>query len=154
MTGCYQQRAGGLECAIGVGNVGRYDDAVRLAQQHDLGLPAEQNQLVRGLKQAGYATAICGKWHLGYEDKFSPNRHGFDYALYCVGGGMDYFRHVENPPSSMPALRLNGKRIERPGYFTDLVADESFLAASPRRERLARGPRRKPIPAPDCPGFG
>jgi arylsulfatase A-like enzyme len=125
MTGRYQQRVGGLECAIGVGNVGRYDDAVRLARQHDLGLPAEQNQLVRGLKQAGYATAICGKWHLGYEDKFSPNQHGFDYAFYCLGGGMDYFHHVEDPPGYLPVLRLNGKPIERPGYFTDLVADES-----------------------------
>jgi N-acetylgalactosamine-6-sulfatase len=125
MTGRYQQRVGGLECAIGVGNVGRYDDAVRLAQQHDLGLPAEQNQLVCGLKQAGYATAICGKWHLGYEDKFSPNRHGFDWAFYSLGGGMDYFHHVEDPPGYLPVLRLNGKPIERPGYFTDLVADES-----------------------------
>jgi N-acetylgalactosamine-6-sulfatase len=125
MTGRYQQRVGGLECAIGVGNVGRYDDAIRLAGQHDLGLPAEQNQLLRGLKQSGYPAAICGKWHLGYEDKFSPNRHGFDYALYCVGGGMDYFHHVEDPPNYLPALRLNGQPIKRPGYFTDLVAEDS-----------------------------
>ena len=125
MTGRYQQRVGGLECAIGVGNVGRYDDAIRLAQQHDLGLPADQNQLVRGLKQAGYAAAICGKWHLGYEDKFSPNSHGFDFAFYCLGGGTDYFHHVEDPPEYLPVLRLNGKPIKRPGYFTDLVAEES-----------------------------
>ena len=31
LTGRYPQRAGGLECAIGTGNVGRYDDAIRLA---------------------------------------------------------------------------------------------------------------------------
>ena len=40
LTGRYQQRAGGLECAIGTGNVGRYDDAIRLADQRQLGLPA------------------------------------------------------------------------------------------------------------------
>ena len=33
MTGRYQQRVGGLECALGIGNVGRYDDAIRLANQ-------------------------------------------------------------------------------------------------------------------------
>ena len=29
LTGRYQQRVGGLECAIGTGNVGHYDDAIR-----------------------------------------------------------------------------------------------------------------------------
>jgi arylsulfatase A-like enzyme len=33
LTGRYQQRVGGLECAIGIGSVGRYDDAIRLAAQ-------------------------------------------------------------------------------------------------------------------------
>src|SRR5688572_2537017 len=72
LTGRYQHRVGGLECAIGIANVGRYDDAIRLANQHDLGLPAEQSVLGRSLKEAGYTTAICGKWHLGYEPKFLP----------------------------------------------------------------------------------
>src|SRR6188768_4481311 len=77
MTGRYQQRVGGLECAIGLGGVGRYDDAIRLAAQHELGLPPEQNVLVRSLKGAGYTTAICGKWHLGYDARFLPLKHGF-----------------------------------------------------------------------------
>src|SRR5436190_12973627 len=67
MTGRYQQRVGGLECALGLGNVGRDDDAIRLASQHELGLPPEQSVLARSLKGAGYATALCGKWAWGYE---------------------------------------------------------------------------------------
>lgn len=132
MTGRYQQRVGGLECAIGTGNVGRYDDAIRLRETHDLGLPVGETSLARILKDAGYATAIVGKWHLGYEDKFAPNRHGFDYALYCVGGGMDYFHHVEEPPATDHVLRLNGKTEKREGYFTDIVADEAerYIAAN------------------------
>src|SRR3954467_15797347 len=70
MTGRYQHRVGGLECAIGVGNVGRYDDAIRLRAANDLGLPASEATLVPLLKRAGYTTAIVGKWHLGYEPKF------------------------------------------------------------------------------------
>src|SRR5947207_3891265 len=62
LTGRYPQRVGGLECAIGLGNVGRYDDAIRLANPHELGLPPEQSVLARALKTAGYATAICGTW--------------------------------------------------------------------------------------------
>ncbi|MFQ6035266.1 MAG: sulfatase-like hydrolase/transferase [Sedimentisphaerales bacterium] len=126
LTGRYQQRVGGLECAIGIGNVGRYDDAIRLRETNDLGLPADQISIARILKDAGYATAIFGKWHLGYESKFSPNNHGFDHAFYAIGGGMDYFHHVEPPPSNMHALYQNGKPIKRKGYFTDLVTDEAI----------------------------
>ena len=64
LTGRYQQRAGGLECAIGTGNVGRYDDAIRLAKGNQLGLPVQQAVLPRAIKEAGYATACLasGTW--------------------------------------------------------------------------------------------
>jgi N-acetylgalactosamine-6-sulfatase len=126
LTGRYQQRVGGLECAIGIGGVGRYDDAIRLAAKHELGLPATELTLPRLLRDAGYATAISGKWHLGYEDHFAPSRHGFDHALYCLGGGMDYFHHVEDPPDYAPVLRLNGAPLKRRGYATDLFGDEAM----------------------------
>ncbi len=41
-----------------------YDDAIRLRETNDLGLPAEEQTIVRLLKQAGYSTAITGKWHV------------------------------------------------------------------------------------------
>jgi arylsulfatase A-like enzyme len=127
MTGRYQHRVGGLECALGVGNVGRYDDAIRLSATHDLGLPASETSIARMLKDAGYATALAGKWHLGYEPKFSPNRHGFDHAFYIIGGSADYFHHCE--PNGENALHLNEQPIRREGYITDLITDEavSFL---------------------------
>jgi N-acetylgalactosamine-6-sulfatase len=115
MSGRYQQRVGGLECAIGIGNVGRYDDAIRLANQHELGLPAERSVLARKLHDAGYATAICGKWHLGYEPKFLPLKHGFDYAFG--------FRH--NEPGGEPMLYRNDRPVERKGYMTDLIGEEA-----------------------------
>lgn len=123
MTGRYQQRVGGLECAIGTGNVGRYDDAIRLRQTHDLGLPVEETSIARMLKDAGYATAITGKWHLGCEPKFAPHLHGFDHAFYCIGGGMDYFHYLDTVAGYN--LFENGKPIRREGYFTDLATDEA-----------------------------
>lgn len=125
LTGRYQQRVGGLECAIGIGSVGRYDDAIRLAGQGQLGLPASEQSIGQLLKAAGYRTALVGKWHLGYQEHFAPGRHGFEHALYCIGGGMDYFHHVEDPPTYANALRLDGREIKRPGYFTGLVVEDA-----------------------------
>jgi len=123
LTGRYQHRVGGLECALGIGNVGRYDDAIRLRATHDMGLPAEETSIARMLKGQGYATAICGKWHLGYEPKFFPSKHGFDYWFGPVGGSIDYFHHCEY--TGEPALYLNDRPVEREGYLTDLITDEA-----------------------------
>jgi len=123
LTGRYQHRVGGLECAIGTGNVGRYDDAIRLRASHDLGLPASETSMATMLKSAGYATGICGKWHLGYERKFFPAHHGFDYWFGPVGGATDYFHHCES--TGQPAVYLNGAPVEREGYLTDLITAEA-----------------------------
>ncbi len=124
LTGRYQQWIGGLECAIGTGNVGRYDDAIRLRETNDLGLPTTAQTIVRLLKDAGYATAITGKWHLGYEPKFAPHLHGFDHTFYCIGGGMDYFHYLDTVAGYN--LFQNGDPIRREGYFTDLATDEAI----------------------------
>jgi arylsulfatase A-like enzyme len=131
LTGRYQHRVGGLECALGIDNVGRYDDAIRLRETNDLGLPVRETTIARMLKDAGYATAICGKWHLGYEPKFFPLKHGFDYWFGPVGGSADYFHHCEY--TGRPALYLNDRPIEREGYLTDLITDEAVGFVRRRR---------------------
>jgi N-acetylgalactosamine-6-sulfatase len=123
MTGRYQQRVGGLECAIGTGNVGRDDDAIRLRETQDLGLPIEEVSIARLVKDAGYATAISGKWHLGYEPKFAPHLHGFGRTFYCIGGGMDYFHYLDTVAGYN--LFRDGDPIAAQGYFTDLLTQEA-----------------------------
>ncbi len=134
LTGRYQQRIGGLECAIGVGNVGRYDDAEWLAARGELGLPVTEYTLPRALKDAGYDTACFGKWHLGYSEKFSPNRHGFDEYFGILGGGADYFNHLE-PESNEMVLYRNGRPEQRKGYTTDLFVDEALAWLRQRKDR-------------------
>src|SRR5262249_25624481 len=56
MSGAYQQRFGGLECAIGIGNVGRYDEAIWLQKRDELGLPPSVITMPRILKDSGYDT--------------------------------------------------------------------------------------------------
>jgi len=133
LTGRYQHRVGGLECALGIGNVGRYDDAIRLRRTNDMGLPAEETSIARMLKDAGYATAISGKWHLGYEPKFFPLQHGFDSWFGPVGGAVDYFHHIEY--TGEPALYKNDKLINREGYVTDLITDEAVSFIQRRQEK-------------------
>ena len=124
LTGKYQQRAGGLECAIGTGNVGRYDDAIRLANQKELGLPASQSILPRAMKQAGYTCGIFGKWHLGYEPQFNPMVHGWDEFFGYLGGNVDYFTHRET--SDLHVLFRGKLPVYREGYMTHLITDDSI----------------------------
>ncbi len=132
LTGRYPQRIGGLECAIGTGNVGRYDDAIRLAEANDLGLPAWNAVLAPQLKKLGYHNAIFGKWHLGYEDKFSPLDQGFDEFVGFLGGNVDYFRHKE---LSDIEVYLSGRDIirGREGYTTNLITQDAIQFLADRR---------------------
>ena len=124
LTGRYQQRAGGLECAIGTGNVGRYDEAIRLAEQRQLGLPASQAILPGALKQAGYACGVFGKWHLGYEPEFNPIEHGWDEFQGYLGGNVHYFNHRET--SDLHVLFRGRLPVHREGYMTRLITDDSI----------------------------
>ena len=61
MTGRYQQRCG-------------IDGVVTAKKHRDAGMPIAEETLAELLAQAGYATGIFGKWHLGYAPNFSPTR--------------------------------------------------------------------------------
>ncbi len=124
LTGRYQQRAGGLECAIGTGNVGRYDDAIRLAKKRQLGLPAEQAVLPSALKKPGYSSGVFGKWHLGYEPQFNPLEHGWDDFFGYMGGNVHYFNHREL--SDLHVLYRGRLPVYEKGYMTHLITDSSL----------------------------
>ena len=47
----------------------------------DNGLPLSETTLAEALKELGYATACCGKWHLGDTPEHLPSQRGFDYYL-------------------------------------------------------------------------
>jgi len=55
-------------------------------------LPAAEVTLPQVLKEAGYSTALFGKWHLGEAPESQPHRRGFDYFAGSLGAGVgDYF---------------------------------------------------------------
>ncbi|MBW3628610.1 MAG: sulfatase [Gemmatimonadetes bacterium] len=63
------------------------------------------------LQQAGYRTAYVGKWHMG-QDTDEP-RPGFDHWVSFRGQG----------PYHNPVLNVDGRRVERAGYTTDILTE-------------------------------
>jgi arylsulfatase A-like enzyme len=58
------------------------------------GLSTNEYLLPQALKDAGYATAIIGKWHLGHGDTmYWPRKRGFDHQYGPLIGEIDYFTH-------------------------------------------------------------
>jgi len=152
LTGRFPERAGGMECAIGVGNVGRYDHAINLALGRDLGLPPEEAVLAPALRRAGYVNGVFGKWHLGYEPKFNPLGQGFDEFFGFLGGFVDYFRHREL--SDLKVLYRNREAVQAEGYMTHLITAEAELFIARHRDRpfflyAAYGSPHFPFQAPD-----
>ena len=81
--------------------------------------------LAQVLKSAGYTTGIFGKWHLGDEAAYQPNRRGFDEAfIHGAGGiGQTFPGSCGDAPGNTyfsPALLHNGKFERTQGYCTDI----------------------------------
>ncbi|NOX55545.1 MAG: sulfatase-like hydrolase/transferase [Planctomycetes bacterium] len=115
MTGRYQQRIG-LEWAVFYG-------------VHKQGLPPQEKSLARMLRDAGYATAMAGKWHLGYDRDWGPNHHGFQRFFGLLGGNHHYFEHYD--PKGRHDLFLDTEPIRVEGYSTNLITEYAvkFLEA-------------------------
>jgi arylsulfatase A-like enzyme len=81
--------------------------------------------LAQVLKNAGYKTGIFGKWHLGDEDAYQPDRRGFDEVFIHGGGGIGqtYPGSCGDAPGNTyfnPAIKHNGRFEKTQGYCTDI----------------------------------
>lgn len=98
-------------------------------------LPLEEVTLAELLKQAGYATGLFGKWHLGGSGH-SPDRQGFDV--------------VESPPANTPPAGEAGGK----GEFTITAAAERFIEANRDRPFFCYVPHHSPhIPLAAAPAL-
>ncbi len=81
--------------------------------------------LAQVLQGAGYATGIFGKWHLGDEAEYQPNRRGFDEVFIHGGGGIGqtFPGSCGDAPGNTyfnPAILHNGTFEKTRGYCTDV----------------------------------
>jgi arylsulfatase A-like enzyme len=99
------------------------------------GLPSSVPTLATMLRDAGYQTAMAGKWHLGLTEDSRPQSHGFDRSFGFFAGCIDYYSHIFYYGANRPGPGLNpthdlwedNEEIWRNGeYFTELVADKAM----------------------------
>jgi arylsulfatase A-like enzyme len=113
---------------------GLQTDVVRPWAQY--GLPLEERTLPQALREAGYETAICGKWHLGhFRREYLPTQRGFDHQYGHYNGALDYFTHVRDGGLDW---HRDDKVCRDEGYTTHLIAREAVRLI---RER----DRKKPL---------
>lgn len=87
------------------------------------GLKLQERTLAQALREVGYETAICGKWHLGeFRPEYRPLQRGFDHQYGQWFGAIDYFTHQRDG-------QLDWHRDDQPcedqGYSTNLLAKEA-----------------------------
>lgn len=100
------------------------------------GLPLEERTLANALKDAGYTTAITGKWHLGEFDKaYLPTSRGFEHQHGHYFGAIDYFTHVRDGSHDW---YHDDKELKEEGYSTHLVTKEAvrLIGAQPKDKPL------------------
>ncbi|WP_296715542.1 arylsulfatase [Rhodoblastus sp.] len=96
---------------------------VVIASSHTYGLATDEWLLPQALKDAGYETAIIGKWHLGQGDrKYWPRQRGFDYQYGPLIGEIDYFTHEQH--HVLDWFR-NNQPVREKGYSTLLLGDDA-----------------------------
>src|SRR3954467_8620834 len=101
MTGRYQTRFGHEFNAGGAGT----------------GLPLTETMIAARLKSAGYATGLVGKWHLGSEPQFHPQKRGFDEFFGFLGGAHDYFQDQ--------GILRGTQQVDEKEYLTDAFGREA-----------------------------
>ena len=115
ISGRYPQR-GAIETALG--------------PEGTRGLAVSGSSLPQLLKNAGYQTALIGKWHLGGSvtgavKNGGPRAHGFDQFFGLMGSHVDYWHHNRGPGSE--DLWENETKISMTGqYLTTLITERSL----------------------------
>jgi arylsulfatase A-like enzyme len=88
----------------------------------ELGLPPEHPTMASLLRDAGYSTALVGKWHMGSLPWFSPLKSGYDEFFGHRTGAADFFRHAGFGGHD---LWEGDEEVFREGYLTDLFTERA-----------------------------
>jgi arylsulfatase A len=98
------------------------------------GLPDSVPTLATALKEAGYRTAMYGKWHLGLASGSRPEDHGFDEWFGFMAGCVDYYSHIfywgmnRGGPGNNPTHDLwenSTETWQNGAYLTEVISKRS-----------------------------
>jgi arylsulfatase A-like enzyme len=90
------------------------------------------------LHQAGYETAYLGKWHMGNDNTRRP---GFDRWFCLTGQGTSFD----------PLVNDDGKEVQRTGYVTDVLNEESVKFIKQKHDKPFLLFLPHSLLAPECP---
>ena len=127
LTGRYQQRAG----IPGVINADP-----KLNRHH--GLAIRELTFAEVLREAGYPTAVFGKWHLGYHKRFNPIHHGFDHFRGYVSGNVDYISHFDR--MGIADWWDRDRLVPEAGYSTHLITRHAVDYIKTNADRSGKKP--------------
>lgn len=122
LTGLYQQRFGR-----------RFEGALSGRSDRDRGLPLEALTIAEALQEAGYATGMYGKWHLGYQPPYVPTRQGFDEYRGLLSGDGDHHTHVDR--SGNPDWWADEALVPEEGYTAALLTGHATAFIERHQER-------------------
>ncbi len=100
---------------------GGFDEPIATAAPA-LGLPPGHPTMASLLRDAGYATALVGKWHLGSLPWFSPLKSGYDEFFGHRTGAVDFFSHTGFGGHD---LWEGDQEVFKEGYLTDLLTERA-----------------------------
>ena len=88
------------------------------------GIHPDERFLPEAFLDAGYQTAMVGKWHLGHaQETYHPNRRGFEHFYGHLHTEVGYFPPFANQGGK--DFQRNGVSIDDEGYETELLAREA-----------------------------
>jgi arylsulfatase A-like enzyme len=80
----------------------------------NFGLPTSETTVAEVLRAAGYKTALVGKWHLGNQPEYVPQRRGFDEFYGFLGGAHAYLPAEAMAPAEAQEPAPARKQPQRP----------------------------------------
>ena len=91
--------------------------------------------LAEALSDAGYQTALYGKWHLGAAATHGPKMQGFDEFFGLRGGFIDNYNHYFLHGSGFHDLYEGTEKVDRKGdYFPEMMTDRALAFIDKNKE--------------------
>jgi len=98
-----------------------------LTASNESSYPIGTPTLASMFKSQGYATALCGKWHMGSKPEWGPNHYGFDYSYGSLAGAVGMYDHRYRLGTPFEKTwHRNLEFIEEEGNAIDLVTNEAL----------------------------
>jgi len=95
-----------------------------IPQSGTYGLALDEHPLPQMLKDAGYYTAMSGKWHLGHsKTAYWPRQRGFDSFYGALLGEIDHFTH--KAATGNKDWYRNNKALKEEGFDNILFGTEA-----------------------------